>query len=173
MQEQTHTEVLIVGAGLAGLVAARTLSDAGKQVLITEKTDEVGGRLATRVVGPGLADYGAQFFTARSPEFQTWIDQWCAADRVYEWAQGWSNGSLHGAPTQGHPRYAVREGMQALGQHLAEDLPVKLGANLTVITQHDEGAGWLALDDQGRLYTADALLMTPPVPHSLPLLRAG
>lgn len=173
MQEQTRTEVLIVGAGLAGLIAARRLIDAGKQVVLVEKTDRVGGRLATRAIGPGLADYGAQFFTVRAPEFQAWVDRWREADLVYEWAQGWSNGSLHSAPTQGYPRYAVHGGMQALAQHLVEGIPVVLGAHLTVIAQHDESANWLALDDQGRLYTADALIMTPPIPLSLPLLRAG
>jgi predicted NAD/FAD-dependent oxidoreductase len=48
---------------------------------------------------------------------------------------------------------------------------VTLGANLTVITLQDNG--WLAIDDHGRLYTADALILTPPVPVVLPLLRAG
>jgi renalase len=171
MQEHIHTEILIVGAGLAGLMAAHTLREAGQQVLVCEKAHEVGGRLATRAVGPGYADVGAQFFTARTPQFHTWVDRWREADLVYEWAQGWSNGSLNGAPSTGHPRYAVRGGMQALAEHLAAGLPITLNANLTVITQRDHG--WLAIDDQGRLYDADALILTPPVPMVLPLLRAG
>lgn len=171
MNEQTHTPVLIVGAGIAGLLAAHTLRDAGFEVMVVERAGEVGGRLATCAVGPGRADYGAQFFTVRTPELQAYVDRWLEADLVFAWAHGWSDGSLAITRADGHPRYAVRGGMQALAQHLAAPLGVRTGVNLTAVARHYEG--WVAVDDQGRVYTADAVLLTPPVPLALSLLRAG
>ena len=41
-----------------------------EDILIVEKSRSVGGRLATRRIGEGKADHGAQFFTVRSPELQ-------------------------------------------------------------------------------------------------------
>ncbi|MBE0566903.1 MAG: NAD(P)-binding protein [Krumholzibacteria bacterium] len=63
--ERTAADVLVVGAGMSGLMAAQTLTDQGVRVLVLEKDSSVGGRLATRRIGGGRADQGAQFFTAR------------------------------------------------------------------------------------------------------------
>ena len=40
-------KVLIVGAGISGLVAGKLLKDAGHEVKIIESTDRVGGRIQT------------------------------------------------------------------------------------------------------------------------------
>ena len=61
--------VAIVGAGIAGLVAARTLRDHGLDVRIFEKSRGVGGRMATRRTDDGSFDHGAQYFTARDGRF--------------------------------------------------------------------------------------------------------
>ena len=60
---------VVVGAGLSGLVAARTLSDAGVRVTILESEHKVGGRMRTDRVRDGVFDHGAQFFTVRSDRF--------------------------------------------------------------------------------------------------------
>ena len=50
--------VIVVGAGLAGLAAARTLRDAGIQCIILEATDRIGGRARSRDFGGTMVDLG-------------------------------------------------------------------------------------------------------------------
>jgi renalase len=70
-------DVIIVGGGLAGIMAANTLKEAGvNDVLIVEKGKSVGGRLATRRVGGGKADHGTQFFTAFTDLFNKQALNW-------------------------------------------------------------------------------------------------
>ena len=83
-----HADCLIVGAGIAGLVAARSLQSRGFSVLILDKGRGVGGRLATRSFEGGRFDYGAQFFTVRNPAFRNLVEEWLAAGIVAPWAQG-------------------------------------------------------------------------------------
>ena len=166
-----NTEILIVGAGLAGLMAARIIQEKGIDTILVDKGRSVGGRLATRRIGPGRADHGAQFFTVRSPEFQSYVDGWLTEGLVFPWSTGWSSGSIDSTPSDGYPRYAVRDGMNALAKHLAQGLETHVDVRLTSVTPTD--TGWQAQTDSGQSYTSRALLMTPPVPQSLTLLADG
>ena len=64
--------VAVIGAGLSGL-AARELSESS-EVTVFEKSRGYGGRMATRYGGDFEFDHGAQFFTARSAEFQEFLE---------------------------------------------------------------------------------------------------
>ncbi len=169
--------ILIIGAGLSGLMAALQLQGSGKQVTLIDKGQTTGGRLATRAIGPGLADTGAQFFTVREPTFQHYVEQWQHAGLVYVWSTGWSDGSLLGGTTHdGYPRYAVHGGMNALASYLTQQLidqgaTIHTGHRVTAIRQQADG--WAATDEAGHVYGSDALVLTPPVPQSLALLAAG
>ena len=63
MPKSLSTDILIIGAGLAGLSAAVELQKAGKQVLVVDKGRGLGGRLAGRRIGDATFDHGAQFMT--------------------------------------------------------------------------------------------------------------
>ncbi len=171
-----QSDILIVGAGITGLMAAQALTQAGRQVALVDKGRSVGGRLATRRIGPGLADHGAQFFTVRTPAFASQVQQWEAARLVFRWATGWSDGSIAGPVVDGHPRYAARGGMNHLAKTLAAELTaagasIHLDVKLTAISAHE--GGWRADAEQGDVYTAATLILTAPVPQALALLDAG
>lgn len=164
-------DVLIVGAGLAGLMAARQARDAGLDALILDEGERPGGRLATRPLGAGCADIGAQFFTARTPAFGRLVESWLAEGWVYEWSRGWADGSLLTSRPDGYPRYAARDGFATLAVHLAEGLPRRQSTRLVSVVAAD--GGWLATDENGATCAGRALILTPPAPQSLALLDAG
>lgn len=67
-------EVIIVGAGLAGLACARTLDAAGVDVLVVEASDGVGGRVRTDEVDAHRLDRGFQILLTAYPELDRWFD---------------------------------------------------------------------------------------------------
>jgi phytoene dehydrogenase-like protein len=63
-------EVLVVGAGLAGLSAAITLQSAGVDVRVIESSDRAGGRVASDVIDGFICDRGFQLINAKYPALQ-------------------------------------------------------------------------------------------------------
>lgn len=187
-------DILILGAGLAGLHAARVLHAAGRGVRVLDKGRGVGGRAATRRWDGVPADHGAQFFTARSPEFRAQVTDWEAREVCFPWAYGfsqWENGTLRSpddADTR-HPRYACRVGMTALSKDLAAGLPagtVGLGCRVVALratarNDDDGGGGWEVTCEEDQDHGGEplprcsgrVLLLTMPVPQALALLETA
>lgn len=67
-------EVVVVGAGLAGLRCASVLAAAGREVRVWEAADEVGGRIRTDVVDGFRCDRGFQVLNPAYPELDSCID---------------------------------------------------------------------------------------------------
>lgn len=67
-------DIVIVGAGLAGLACARTLQQAGVNPLLVEAQPQVGGRVQTDVVDGFLLDRGFQIYLSAYPEGKHFLD---------------------------------------------------------------------------------------------------
>ena len=67
-QPGEHREVVVVGAGIAGLSAAYQLQQQGRDVLVLEGSPQVGGVLRRRSVGGVPVDVGAEAMLNRRPE---------------------------------------------------------------------------------------------------------
>jgi phytoene dehydrogenase-like protein len=67
-------DVLVVGAGLTGLNAARTVTRSGRSVVVCEASDGVGGRVRTDVVDGFLVDRGFQILNTSYPALQAAVD---------------------------------------------------------------------------------------------------
>lgn len=70
----TTAEVVVVGAGVAGLAAARHLSAAGLEVVVVEASDGIGGRVRSDVVGAFRVDRGFQLVNPGYPEVARVLD---------------------------------------------------------------------------------------------------
>ena len=61
-------DVVVVGGGVAGLVAARDLAHAGRDVLLLDGAGRIGGKLCVDTVAGLTVDVGAEAMLARRPE---------------------------------------------------------------------------------------------------------
>lgn len=68
------TEILIIGAGLAGLRCADVLTSAGRDVSVWEAEDAVGGRIRTDVIDEFRCDRGFQVLNPAYPELRRALD---------------------------------------------------------------------------------------------------
>jgi len=68
-------DVVVVGAGLAGLAAARKLHRAGRSVLVVEARDRLGGRTWTSPLGDGRFDFGAQWIGPNQDRMQGLVSE--------------------------------------------------------------------------------------------------
>ncbi len=156
--------ILILGAGLAGLTAARELTRLGHTIRLLDKGRRVGGRLATRRLGTGLADHGAQYFSAQSADFKALMSQLLAAGVVQEWHLEQSDPASFR-----HPRYVGTGGMNSIARFLAEGLAVETEQKAVKLSTTP--TGWQVATEAGNTYLADALLLTMPAPQALALCR--
>jgi predicted NAD/FAD-dependent oxidoreductase len=162
------TRVVVIGAGLSGLVAARELTAAGADVSVLERGRSPGGRMATRRIGDATFDHGAQFFTVRTPAFEATVARWVERGLVEIWNHGF--GSL-----DGYPRYVARHGMNSLAKDLARSVSEHPAGRLELETmafavRHGEGGGLRVIVDDGTDRHADAVISTCPLPQTFSLL---
>ena len=153
--------VIVIGAGLSGLMAARELHGAGHHVTVLDKGRGVGGRMATRRIGDAVFDHGAQFFTVRTDEFAAHVDGWLRTGVAREWCRGF-------ADHDGHPRYVGTDGMTGVAKHLARGLDVRTGT--LAFTLEDGDGSLLVKTDDGVLHPADRVIVTTPTPQAFGFL---
>jgi hypothetical protein len=179
-------DAVVIGAGIAGLMAAMRLAAHGQRVLVLDKSRGVGGRMATRRLGGAVCDHGAQFFTQRTSGFHEFLEHPLRDDVVVEWCRGFSRDGSIGpeavAVGDGHPRYRGGRGMTDLPKWLAARLAtqdpaaeVRTGAKATSVAVDGERVR-VAIEGQDgamELVEAAGCVLTAPVPQALDLLAAG
>lgn len=181
--------VAIVGAGMAGITAARALAHAGWQVTVFEKSRGAGGRMATRRTAFGGFDHGAQFFTVRDARFRLALQSTSAPVAVWDVSLVRVLDELGhhvvAAPAIRERRWVAVPGMNALVKAWAEALVkdeagqcqwmsrvVRLERDVHTPTRwqlHVEGADKALTLHEG----FDAVLLAVPAPQAAELLRAS
>ncbi len=164
--------VAVIGAGISGLITARTLHDLGFDVTVFEKSRGLGGRTATRRVDPGLSfDHGAQYFTARDPHFLRNVEAWTEQKIVAEWTGRivTIDGADVRLKTDQPHRYVGVPGMKAIAHHLGAGLGVRLETRIVRLQR--VGKGWQVTDAAGRCNGLFShVLVSLPAPQAAELL---
>lgn len=117
-------DCILVGAGIAGLAAARTLAEAGRSVLLLEARDRVGGRLLT-VHAPGEAtpiELGAEFIHGRPPELLALLNE--AGLACYETAGdnlSYAHGRLQALDSEDQGAFTLLDELEESGDDLSFD----------------------------------------------------
>jgi photolyase PhrII len=163
--------IAIIGAGISGLTAARTLQDQGHRVTVFEKSRGPGGRAATRRINELQFDHGAQYFTARDPAFQRAVAAWRERGLVMTW-----NGRIGRVrhdriepADDEQERFVGVPGMSAIGKHLATNLTLRTGVRVAPPQRLD--GGWRLRSDTGEtLGDFDLLIVAVPAPQAAVLL---
>ena len=166
LRRKPRMKILIIGAGLSGLTAARELEKRGNQVEIVDKGRGLGGRMATRRFDDAVFDHGAQFFTARSDEFRAACAHWQSENVVAHWFDGYPSPE-NAKPNDKHPRFCGKTGMTGIAKHLAQGLTVHLGEEIEDLKR--ENGLWRAKSASGSVFEGEKLILTAPLPQSLAL----
>lgn len=178
MNTKGHADtVLVVGAGLAGLICAHRLKEHGIPSIVVEKGRGPGGRQSTRRENLGefeiQFDHGAQYFTVTDPEFDRFLAHHREGDTpcVVPWRApivSLASGEITGR-SEDTERFVCQPGMNALARSLTEDGDVRYATRATRAERRD--GLWILRDEDGQeIARGGTLVSTAPAEQSLALL---
>lgn len=141
-----QSDVLIVGAGISGLHFGLAAQDAGNKVTIIEKSQGLGGRLATRRLEDKAIDHGIQFFNHQ--------------DEIAEFLS-------HYKINQNY----VPGGMTVLAKEMSKNLLIHRSQRADKIAKIQ--GEWNIETIEGMKYSAERLIITAPMPQAQELLETN
>ena len=154
-------EIAIIGAGIAGLAAAKRLHEAGATCTVFEKSRGLGGRMATRRVDALEFDHGAQYFTARGARFRSCLADWQSQGVTAEWLPG----KWVGTPGMTAPAHSLAEGLRVIREHRVTGLAG--GPGDWRLVSNDAPASPIGAA------SFDAVIMAIPAPQVAPLAASA
>lgn len=110
---------------------------AGYFVEVFEQDRIIGGRMATTRVGMDTFDHGAQYVTARSQQFRTYLDEIAGLGYAARWSP---RASLNGEEGAGQmaPWMVGTPGMASMVRPLAESVRVHTGKRVHTLEKRDK-----------------------------------
>ncbi|MFN0132284.1 MAG: NAD(P)/FAD-dependent oxidoreductase [Phycisphaerales bacterium] len=171
-----NLRVSVVGGGIAGLAAARTLTDQNAKVVVFDKGRGPGGRMSTRRQDDLWFDHGAQYFTTKDERFERLVESWVHDGVAGRWRGRIGQMNSVGTITErsdDRVRYIGIPGMNAVVRHLVETLggrgEMRLGVR--VVAAHFAEGRWSLKDHKNTdLGMFDALIVALPAPQAADLL---
>lgn len=172
--------IAIIGAGMAGLAAARELTAAGHTITLYEKSRGVGGRVATRRIEGCIVDHGAQNIKPEGSALEAVMLRELPTDELvkieppiclYD-----SKGTIWppDAERNAEAKYSYRNGMTTLPKLLLQALPPELATIRydTRITRLEETDSEVILKDESgqEVGRAEIVIVTAPAPQAADLL---
>jgi hypothetical protein len=172
---QTKKNIAIIGAGIAGLVCANHLGDKFN-ITLFEKSRGVSGRSSTRYADMFEFDHGAPYITARTPEFQKFVQSLCQKNIVAEWNPKLESISLDRPSfkkTWFEKHYVGFSRMNDIAKYLASNIAdthtLLLGTEIQTVKKQADKI--IITDKQNNIYNNfDCLVITAPAPQAFNLL---
>ena len=161
--------IAIVGAGVSGLAAAYRLKQLGKEVVVFEKSNGLGGRVNSRQHKLGYTfDVGATSITPRGKTIERVMLESLPTDQLVKVEKPiWTHTGLRTAPGSSSrnatPRYVYRNGIQTFANLLGPGTDVRLKTDILEIKKSGE-----TFELAGEQF--DAAILTPPIPQTCQLL---
>lgn len=153
--------IAIIGAGIAGITAARTLVQAGHRVHVFEKSRGAGGRMSTRETNFGTFDHGTQYFTVRDSRFSLALQ---TVPGTAEICRPWSANAVRVLDPLGHvfeaarntqdAHFVAKPGMNALVRHWAKPLGKAISYQ-TQVTRLETTTAARSTKNQWTVHTTD------------------
>ncbi|MDN6320034.1 MAG: FAD-dependent oxidoreductase [Marinobacter sp.] len=163
--------IAIVGSGLAGLTAAIKLKQQGHKITVFEKSRGPGGRLAAKQVNNGSADIGAQYFTARNPEFLPFLCEHAGDCSFSVWGGrfGFQGANNQWQVFPNELRYVGVPRMTAISRALSAHVTVVADTRVERLVR--AGEYWLLFDANGeQVDKCDQVIVTAPPAQARKLL---
>ncbi|MFN7448224.1 MAG: FAD-dependent oxidoreductase [Pirellula sp.] len=170
--------IAVVGAGISGAMAARTLADHGLQVTVFDKSRGMGGRMSTRHLDEHAFDHGAQYFTVRHPVFrryvQSWVEQgvaalWEGTVVAYDRDENSAEPSWHCHVRPSVERFVGTPGMTSIAKHLLKNAEMRLNHQVIAIEPDGSRLRLMAADGLD-LGVFDQVILAIPAPQASSLV---
>ena len=173
MREKIH--LAVIGSGISGLTVAREIAMwlGENAVTVFEKADRPGGRMASKVINGADFDYGAQFFTVKTPSLQALIDEMRAQRVVDTWCGRFIEFDHKTVCSERHwddnyPHYVGTPNMAAIPEWLAKPLKIHYETPVTKIVKKTKG--WQLHSNKTTLGLFDWLVIAIPPEQARALL---
>jgi len=165
-------DVIVIGAGVSGLTAARSLERSGLRVVVLDRSRGLGGRCATRRVEGVPVDHGVPFLHGRDARFMADLEA-ASAGRCFDWPRKVSG---RGTPCQPRAfasqdtRRAFDAGVTEFAKYLGVGLDVRLRSRVVELKVSSSGVseanGMSVVLDSGKVLRAPALVLAMPIPQA-------
>lgn len=156
-------EIAVIGSGVAGLTCAQKLQQAGRQVVVFDKSRGLGGRLATRRLAGTHADHGVCYLQPKGAVFGQLIDELVNEQILRVWTQGIHRLSADGVlqpPVKFAPCYAAPSGATAIARYLGQNLEIINSQSITGISPI--GNRWQLNSVDGQWNAEQVVVAVPP-----------
>jgi renalase len=162
LDNSSHARIAVIGAGMAGLSCAKHLSQHAVHTTIFEKSQCLGGRLATRRADSGIAfDHGAQYIATRSTLFGNMVNEAIRNGAADYWRPVSLNEGFFGSDdwVVGVPV------MNALVKPFARGVDVRIQNEVATVRQND-GKYYIRTQNSEAEECFDIVICTIPAPQA-------
>jgi predicted NAD/FAD-dependent oxidoreductase len=165
-------DIVVIGAGISGLICAQGLRQAGYQVLVLEKSRGVGGRVATRRLQETCADHGACYIKPKTKLLSQLIEFLGDRNLIELWTDTvFEHQPITGLILQNSAScYVPSQGMSAIAKTVFQPgLSIQKESRVIQIHQDSANSWCLTLENNTQIHTK-AVVIAIPAPQARDLL---